>query len=126
MKKDIETRDDLYLIVDDFYQKLLVHKDVRHFFIKFTDSDSLKTHLSILVDFWDNVLFYSGTYQKNAMKPHLKMNLKTPLKKEHFKIWLTLFNESVDSHFEGENASVIKNRALSIATVMKLKIEVQK
>lgn len=122
MKKDIQTRNDLYLIVEEFYKKLLVNKELKHFFIKFNSPETLKAHLSILVDFWDNVLFYSGTYQKNAMKPHLEMNLITPIKKEHFKIWLMLFNESVDNHFIGENATVIKNRALSIATVMELKV----
>lgn len=122
MKNDIQTRNDLHLIVDKFYQKLLVNKELKHFFIKFNNPETLKAHLGILVDFWDNVLFYSGTYQKNAMKPHLEMNLITPIKKEHFKTWLMLFNESVDSHFKGENATVIKNRALSIATVMELKV----
>jgi hemoglobin len=39
----------------------------------------------------------------------------------HFEIWLNLFNESVDHNFKGENAHTIKARALSIATVMRIK-----
>jgi len=40
----------------------------------------------------------------------------------HFKHWLSSFNDSVDELFEGQMAHTAKSRALSIATVMKIKI----
>lgn len=121
MKNDISNRDDLYLIVSDFYKKLLVDAEMQHFFEKFNNSKTLEHHLNVLVDFWDNILFYSGTYNKNAMQPHVKLHQKKPFTKQHFQNWLTSFNQSVDANFEGNNAHTIKNRALSIATVMQLK-----
>lgn len=121
MKNDIENREDLHLIVSEFYNKLLIHKDMAQFFEKFSDKATLETHLNILVDFWDNILFYSGTYHKNAMQPHVKLHKKKPFSKKHFNIWLELFNSSVDEYFKGDNAQTIKNRALSIATVMQIK-----
>ena len=42
---------------------------------------------------------------------------------EDFKRWLTLFNQTVDDLFAGEKASGAKDRALSIATIIKLKID---
>ncbi len=122
MKKDIENREDLYLIVSDFYKKLLVDKDLKHFFEKFHHKDVLEHHLQVLVDFWDNIVFYSGTYQRNAMQPHLILNQEKPFEAIHFTTWLKHFHQSIDKNFEGQNAEVAKNRARSIATVMQLKI----
>lgn len=122
MKKDIKNRDDIYLLVKEFYIKLLNDDLMHHFFEEFTNSTLLENHLQILVDFWDNILFYSGTYQKNAMKPHLDLQQQKPFKPEHFQLWLLYFNNTIDEHFSGEIAHAAKSRALSIATVMQIKI----
>lgn len=122
MKEDIKNRDDLYVILSEFYKKLLLDDKMQHFFEKFQDKNLLEKHLQILVDFWDNILFYSNTYHKNAMLPHIDLNKKKPFKKTHFDIWLQHFSQSIDDNFNGENAEVAKNRARSIATVMQLKI----
>ena len=121
MKNDVANRDDLYLIVSDFYKKLLVNKELKHFFEKFQDKEILEKHLKVLVDFWDNILFYSGTYQKNAMQPHINLHQKKPFSQIHFETWLQLFNQSIDENFEGEQVNLLKNRALSVATVMRIK-----
>ena len=122
MKRDIENREDIYLLVKDFYVKLLNDDLMHHFFEDFTNPELLEKHLQILVDFWDNILFYSGTYQKNAMKPHLELQPNKPFKSEHFQQWLLHFNKTIDEHFSGEIAHAAKSRALSIATVMQIKI----
>ena len=44
------------------------------------------------------------------------------LKAEHFRRWTYLFNLTIDELFEGENAERAKQRALSIATVMQVKL----
>jgi hemoglobin len=74
------------------------------------------------VNFWDNILFYSGTYKKNAMQPHIELHVKKPFKIQHFQQWLLHFKNTVDDHFVGENAHAAKSRAISIATVMQIKI----
>lgn len=122
MKKDIEGRDDIYELVSLFYKKLLSDELMIHFFEDFKDSSHLEAHLQVLVNFWDNIIFYSGGYRKNAMQPHIEMQQQKPFSKKHFDHWLSAFNESVDELFEGGNSHVIKSRALSIATVMKIKV----
>lgn len=122
MKKDIEDRDDIYVLVKTFYKKLMNDDLMRHFFEDFQNPTHLETHLQTLVDFWDNILFYSGGYRKNAMLPHLKMQQQKPFSEKHFNSWISMFNRSVDEHFQGENSHAAKSRALSIATVMKIKI----
>ena len=122
MTKEIENREDLYLLVSQFYVKLLKDDKIKHFFEEMIHEDGLEKHLQILVDFWDNMLFYSGAYRRNAMRPHLFLHQTIPFKKEHFEIWLNHFNNSIDENFIGELAHAAKTRALSIATVMQLKI----
>jgi hemoglobin len=122
MKKDIESRADIYLLVKSFYVKLMKDDLIGHFFEDFSNPKLLEKHLQTLVDFWDNVLFYSGGYRKNAMEPHLKLHQSKPFSSKHFKRWLSIFNNTVDDLFEGEMAHAAKTRALSIATVMEIKI----
>jgi hemoglobin len=122
MLKDIENREDIYLLVKMFYVKLLNDDVMHHFFVDFTDQRHLEKHLQILVNFWDNILFYSGTYKKNAMQPHIDLQTIKPFQMQHFQQWLLHFKNTVDEHFVGDNAHVAKTRAISIATVMQIKI----
>ena len=77
MIKDIENRDDIYLLVKIFYEKLMNDDLMVHFFEDFENPEVLEKHLQILVDFWDTILFYSGAYKKNAMQPHIKLQVTT-------------------------------------------------
>lgn len=121
MKKDISNREDLLQLVTHFYNKLLSDKSINYLFTDIAKID-LPHHLDILVNFWDSVLFQNDVYRKNAMQPHLELHQQSPLQKHHFQTWLTYFNESVDELFDGEKAFLAKERALSIATVMQIKI----
>lgn len=122
MKKDISNREDLLKLLTLFYNKLLRDESISYLFTDIAKID-LPHHLDILVDFWDSILFQHDTYRKNAMQPHLTLHQASPLQKHHFEIWLGYFNESVDELFEGEKAFLSKERALSIATVMQIKIK---
>jgi hemoglobin len=121
MKEDIKDRDDLFMLVERFYEKLLSDHSINYLFTEIAKID-LAHHLPVLVDFWDSILFQSDTYQKNAMQPHINLHHKSPLQPQHFETWLRYFNETVDELFEGEKAFLAKERALSIATVMKIKL----
>jgi hemoglobin len=121
MKKDIGSREDLFLLVKNFYNKLLTDDSINYLFTDVANIN-LEHHLPVLVDFWDNILFSSDTYRKNAMQPHLILHEKSPLTKHHFETWLRYFKESVDELFEGDKAFIAKERAQSIATVMQIKI----
>lgn len=119
-KRDIENREDLLLLVDNFYKKLLADPSISYLFTDVAKID-LQHHLPILVDFWDSILFQSNTYQKNAMQPHIHLHKQSPLQKQHFDTWLHYFKTTVDELFEGEKAFLAKERAVSIATVMQIK-----
>lgn len=121
MKRDIENRDDLLLLVDEFYKKLLNDPAISYIFTHVAKIN-LEAHLPILVDFWDMVLFQSDTYQKNALQLHMHLNKQSPFTKEHFNTWINYFNQTVDELFEGEKAFLAKQRAQSIATIMQIKM----
>jgi hemoglobin len=121
-KKDIENRNDLLLLMQEFYKKLLADNSINYLFTDVAKID-LHHHLPVLVDFWDSILFQSGIYQQNAMQPHIALHQKSRLAKQHFETWLRYFKETVDELFSGDNAFIIKERATSIATVMQIKIK---
>jgi hemoglobin len=121
MKRDIENREDLLLLVEEFYKKLLADESINYMFTDVAKIDMLH-HLPVLVDFWDMVLFQADTYRKNALQLHLNLHRQSPIKKEHFETWLTYFSQTVNDLFEGEKALLAKQRAQSIATVMQVKI----
>lgn len=119
--KDIESRADLDILIKTFYNSLL--KDERVSYI-FTDvaKINLEEHLPKITDFWELSMFHSGPYHDNPMHVHMQLNDKERLTKTHFDIWLMYFNTTVDDLFVGPNAEKIKTRALSIATIMKIKV----
>ncbi len=122
MKSDIQNREDISLIMKEFYIKLLDDEQVKHFFEDIIQQNHLEQHLETITDFWNGILFNDTAYQKNAMQPHLILNKTKPFKKEHFKTWLQHFYTSVNENFNGEKAEMAKTRALSIATVMEIRM----
>jgi hemoglobin len=118
---DIQTRHDLEKLLREFYGKLLQDPAISYIFIDVAKIN-LEEHLPYLVDFWEQTLFHTGGYRKNVMQLHLDLNAKEAITEKHFEIWLATFNAAVDSLFVGENAENAKTRALSIATVMKIKL----
>lgn len=121
MKPDIQNREDISKLINAFYEKLLEDDLLASIFIEVAQID-LVEHLPILYDFWESVLFQAGKYKRNAMEVHLDLHQMHRLEEKHFNRWLALFNETVDQFFEGETANQAKTRALSIATVIKMKI----
>ena len=121
MLSDIQNRADIELLMEHFYNKLLEDKSIAYLFTDVAKID-LKAHLPRIVDFWENILFNSVTFNGNVFEKHLQLHQLSSLKKEHFDTWLTHLYQSTDELFVGNNAEKLKTRALSIATIMQSKI----
>lgn len=121
MKNDIASRKDIEKLVDQFYSK--IKKDEQIGFI-FSDIAMVnwEKHLPIMYDFFENMLFYTGSYTGNPMELHKHVNRLFPLTEDHFRQWNHLFSITVDELFEGTTANLVKQRAKSIAAVMQIKI----
>ena len=119
---DIETREDILLIMRKFYDKLLADDSINFFFTKVTSVDQhLEAHFEILATFWEQSLFLKGGYFNNMFSIHKEVHDKHAFTKEHFDTWISHFNLTIDEHFEGKYAEQMKTQALSMATIMQIK-----
>ena len=121
MKNDITNRADVEILINSFYQKVKKDPLIAFFFSEIVPVN-WEAHLPIMYGFWENVLFYTGTYEGNPMAIHKGIHQKCPMKMEHFQRWISLFTETVDELFKGDKAELAKQRATSIATVMQIKM----
>lgn len=119
--QDIKNRADLEKLLWAFYGKLLADPAISYIFTEVAKIN-LEEHMPSLTDFWEQALLGRNGYRKNVMQIHLDLNHNEPLTHEHFSIWLHYFNETVDEMFTGEKAEMAKTRAVSIATVMQIKL----
>lgn len=110
MKRDIETRADLQELLTEFYKITILDEMIGH---HFNDID-IESHLPIIVDFWEKILFGKPVYFNNPLTVHQKLHEKFPLKFEHFVRWVEIFSNTVDRLFEGEMADAAKLRAKMI------------
>lgn len=118
---DIKNREDLEILLSKFYSKLLSDETISYIFTDIAKIN-LESHLPKIIDFWNLSLFGKGDYSNNVMKIHLDLNAEEKLNEKHFKTWLNAFYTTVDENFLGKNAEIIKTKALSIATVMQIKL----
>ncbi len=111
LMKDIENRKDLELLLSEFYKVVMKDAEIGHHF----DDLDLKSHLPIIVDFWEKVLFGNPVYYGNPLVVHQILHDKYKLQSEHFDLWVEVFSGKVDENFAGENAENAKMRAKIVA-----------
>jgi|SRR5690606_38467258 len=122
MKRDIENREDVVLLVDSFYSQVRVNPVIGFIF-----NDVVKVnwehHLPKMYDFWSSILLKDHSYSGNPMKIHIDLSKITPLTEVEFLEWLRIFNSTVDEHFKGDGADLAKFRARTTAGIMLFKIQ---
>jgi hemoglobin len=121
-KKDIKKREDIIRLVDGFYAKVRADEMLGPIFDQVAHTN-WERHLPVMYDFWENVIFHTGTYTGNPMTAHQRVHALQPFTKAHFNRWLELFRATLHEQFEGLNTDITDQRATSIATVMQLKLE---
>ncbi|WP_282147734.1 group III truncated hemoglobin [Algibacter lectus] len=122
MKKDLETRDDIYLLVSSFYIKVRKDEVLAPFF-----NDVIKdwdAHLERLTTFWEASLFLKTKYTGNPLETHIKVDAdnKNTITEQHFGLWLNLWLETIDELFEGDFAQNAKFKARKMGSFLYLKI----
>jgi hemoglobin len=121
--KDIQTREDIDFLVNQFYSKAMGDSVIGHFFDGTTLPFHLKTHIPVVASFWESILLGTGNYKGNPMTKHIELSALIPMQKEHFNQWLSLWTSAVDENFSGKKATEAKERAQSIAAIMLYKVE---
>jgi hemoglobin len=106
MKKDIASKEDIQLLVDTFYSRVLSDSILAPHFAHI----NFEEHKPKMIFFWSFALLNEPGYTTNVFDKHRDLKID----KSHFDQWLKLFHQTVDELFEGEKANDAKMRASSI------------
>jgi len=118
LRPDLDSRQNIELFVDSFYQKLLDDEHLAPIFIDVAEIE-LAVHLPHIKNYWCKLLLGDKRYQRHTMNVHRQLNTKRNLRSSDFQQWLKLFVSAVDEDFAGERAERAKTVASSIAENMK-------
>lgn len=121
-KPDIQNREDVFVLVSSFYDKIKKHEFLGPFFKQaINDWDA---HIENLTNFWESSLFLQTRYYGDPLKVHVKVDEvnNNTITQEHFGHWLNLWFQTIDEHFEGQYAVNAKRRAQKMGTFLFLKI----
>ena len=119
--EDLRTTRDIQLLVDTFYQQVLKDEVIGHFFNEVIQLD-LETHMPVMYQFWESILFGLHEYKGNPMVKHIALNQKSRMEPEHFERWLSLWTSTVNKLFSGPKADEAIQRAGHIAALMQHKV----
>ena len=111
---EIQTRSDIILLVDRFYEKV---KQDQLLAPVFAHLDWPK-HLPIMYNFWSSMLLGDQSYLGNPFQKHVGL----PIGPQHFEQWLRIFTTTIDENFTGAIAEEAKGRAQSIAGIFQHKL----
>lgn len=116
--RDIQTIDDIKVLVDTFYGTVQKDDLIGPIFNEKLNG-RWPEHLAKMYTFWQTILLDEYTYSGRPFPPHAQL----PIEKEHFERWLTLFNQTVDSLYEGSVAEEAKSRGNKMAALFQIKLE---
>ncbi|WP_440881227.1 group III truncated hemoglobin [Tenacibaculum sp. C7A-26P2] len=123
-KKEIASREDIYLLVLTFYDRIKKDDLIGPIFIEMIPEKEWGNHLIKLTDFWETNLFFVRKFKGNPVKVHknLDKSFKYSISQKHFGRWLQLWFSTIDELFVGEKAFNAKERARNIASMLFFKI----
>ena len=118
---DLAGRPEIELLVNSFYDRVRTDDSLGFIFDEIAKTN-WATHLPKMYDFWETVLFRSGSYTGNPLMAHAKLTPLTTMGREQFDRWLSVFTSTVDHLFAGVNADRIKRSATDMANLIHSKI----
>ncbi|UWY29806.1 group III truncated hemoglobin [Flavobacterium sp. TR2] len=118
MKKQIENRTDVSFLVHQFYAKIRADQEIGSYFNEMISD--WNAHLEKLTDFWETNLFGVRKYKGNPHAVHNEVDahFDEKITVNEFGIWLNHWFQTIDEHFEGENAETLKRRARKMSTFL--------
>ena len=121
-KNDISSRDDIHLLVSEFYKKVRKNELLGPFFNPVIED--WDAHIDKLTDFWQSTLFLNRKYYGNPLEAHVKVDKdnNNTITEHHFGIWLNLWHQTIEELFEGDYAENAKRRARKMGTFLYLNI----
>ncbi len=105
--KDINTSEDVELLVKTFYKKVVLDELLAPHFAGI----NFEAHFPRMIAFWEFILLDKEGFKGNVFDKHAEANTHLKIDETHFKQWLFYFHETVNQLFEGEKAIFAKQRA---------------
>ena len=121
MNQDIENEEDIKLLIDSFYQRVITDSLIGPFFTEVIKLN-FDEHIPVMYSFWESILLLNASYKGNPIIKHIALNQKTKLEEKHFDQWLFLWNQTIDEHFIGAMAEKAKEKAVMMKLLMLQKI----
>ncbi len=117
-RRDIQTLEDIKLLVDTFYGNVRRNELIGPVFNE-RIGDRWPEHLDKMYRFWQTILLEEHTYHGSPFPPHIQL----PISGGHFDTWLTIFYSTVDELFAGEKADEAKWRGGKMAEMFRYKLD---
>lgn len=114
--KEIHSLVEVKLLVDTFYSNVRKNELLGPIFESRIGIE-WPTHLEKMYRFWQSILLHENTYSGNPFAPHASM----PIDEKHFKEWFQIFEDTVNSLFEGDVAHEAILRAKTMAHIFQTK-----
>jgi hemoglobin len=114
---DITDRRDVACLVNVFYDRVRADDVLGPIFDDIAHVD-WPTHLPLMYDFWESVLFGTATFKGAPLEAHRTLARSAPLTSGAFDRWIALFHQTVDDLFAGFTANHAKQSASRIALVL--------
>jgi hemoglobin len=111
---DLASRADVEALLRRFYGQVLVDEILAQPFAQIR-INGLESHLPVMCDFWETVLFRAGLYQGSAVRAHQPVHDRRGLTADHFLRWLHLWNLTIDQMYRGPIADHAKIQAARVA-----------
>lgn len=112
---DIQSKEDIDLLISLFYGKVFEDELLSPFF----KNMNFESHKPQMVHFWSFALIDEPGYKTNVTEKHLSM----PLEEEHFERWISYFKETVSENFSGEIADKAIQRAKLVGWTIQEKLK---
>ena len=114
---DLATRGDVESLLRRFYGRVLDDELLEGPFVEIKEH-GLQSHLPVMCDFWETVLFRAGLYKGSIMDVHQRVHTRHGVRTEHFLRWLALWVATIDQMYQGPIAERAKTQATRIAWAM--------
>ena len=117
MKHDITSFEDIKFLVDHFYAMVQRDSMIGPIF-NARLKGRWELHNQKLYRFWNTVILHKPDYNGNPVPLHFTLNID----KDNFQRWLSIWDEIIDTHFEGVVAQRAKHRGRMMANAFLAKI----
>lgn len=120
--KDIESEGDIFLLVNEFYKRVVKDDLIGPFFTEIIKFD-WDVHIPLMIKFWSSVLLGKAGYVGRPIDKHIAINKVALLLPAHFERWKLLWAQTINTLFLGPVSNDANKKADIMARLMLHKIE---